>query len=78
MNHGPSLSIQLIQFARRLNLTAYGISMLVAAETDPTKKQRQSCEKRWQRVLGGENFRVKDVEKDLNALGYRLRVEKVD
>ena len=57
-------------------LTAYGISMLIAAETDPTESERQAIEKRWQRWLKGESLKtLEDLEADLEVLGYALKIE---
>ena len=60
-----------------LNLTPYGISQVIAAETDPSNRERMACEKRWQSWLKGEGLRTLiKLESDLNALGYNLEIKK--
>jgi len=74
----PTITAQIQGVAIALNLTPYGISQHIAAETDPTEQGRMACEKRWQKWVKGENLkRLETLEADLNALGYRLKVEKL-
>jgi hypothetical protein len=74
----PTITAQIQGLAIALNLTPYGISQRIAAETDPTKQERMACEKRWQMWLKGENLkRLETLESDLAALGYSLKVEKL-
>lgn len=57
--------------------TAYAISQLIAAETDPTVKKRQGCERRWQRWLNREGLKTLSLlEADLADLGYQIKIEK--
>lgn len=71
------LSTQLINLVGELNLTAYGISQLIAAETDCSEQERKAIMRRWHRVLAGDNFRLQDIEKDLDHLGYGLRIVRI-
>lgn len=66
------LSSQLQAWAAAQNLTPYRISQMISAETDPTETERKRIEQRWFRVLRGDNFRIQDVEKDLDWLGVHL------
>lgn len=71
----PSISAQLRGVANALNLTPYGISQRIAAETDPTPQERMACEKRWQLWLKGQNLkRLEVLEADLKALGYKITI----
>ncbi|MEM9116868.1 MAG: hypothetical protein AAGD09_03185 [Cyanobacteria bacterium P01_F01_bin.56] len=69
-----SLSEQLQQWATGQNLNPYRITQLIAAETDPTNREFKRIQKRWERVLNGENFRVQDIEADMELLGLKLRL----
>lgn len=70
----PSLTTQLQQWATDQNLNAYRISQLIASETDPSGTERRRVQKRWERVLKGENFRMQDIESDMASLGLGLRL----
>ncbi len=73
----PTIAAQLQSVATSLNLTPYGISHHIAAETEPTQQERMACEKRWQQWLKGRNLkRLETLESDLQALGYSLKIEK--
>lgn len=73
-----SITQQIQGVAIALGLTPYGISQRIAAETDPTKRERMATEKRWQAWVKGENLkRLETLEADLNALGYSIRIEKL-
>ena len=72
-----SIYTQIQKVATSLNLTAYGISQFIAAETDPTNRERMACEKRWQSWLKGEGLRTLiKLEADLDALGYSIEIKK--
>lgn len=73
----PSITDQIRSIPIALNLTPYGISQSIAAETDPSTPERKRIEKRWQRWSQGEGLgTLKSLESDLNALGYSLKIEK--
>ena len=73
----PNILAQLQGVAQSLGLTPYGISQVIAAETDLTNRERMACEKRWQSWLKGEGLRTLiKLEADLNALGYSLEIKK--
>lgn len=73
----PKITDQIRGVAIALNLTPYGISQMIAAETDPTTPERKRIEKRWQRWTQGEGLgTLKALEVDLKALGYSLKIEK--
>ena len=60
-----------------LALTPYGISHAISAETDPTNRERMACEKRWQGYVKGQGLKqLQKLEADLDALGYRITIEK--
>lgn len=68
---------QLQGVAHSLNLTPYGISYAIAAETDSTKQERMATEKRWQQWLKGEGLRtLTKLESDLYALGYEIEIKR--
>lgn len=56
--------------------SAYRISQMIAAETDPTNRQRMACEKRWQKWPQGQGLKTLTLlEQDLAHLGYVLKIE---
>ena len=72
----PNIIDQIQQVGRECG-TAYAISQLVAAETDPTLKDRHRCEGRWQRWLDRRGLKTLSLlEEDLKRLGYQLTIEK--
>jgi hypothetical protein len=73
----PNITDQIRGVPIALNLTPYGISQMIAAETDPTTPERKRIEKRWQRWTQGDGLgTLKNLEADLNALGYRITIER--
>jgi hypothetical protein len=77
MNY-PTITAQIQCIPAALGLTPYGIAQFIAAETDPTERERMACEKRWQMWAKGKNLkRLEVLEADLNALGYRVTIEKL-
>ena len=72
----PGIVLQLQNVADALNLTPYGISHLIAAESQCTKRERMACEKRWQGYLKGEGLKqLSQIEADLLALGYTIEIK---
>jgi hypothetical protein len=74
----PAIAAQIQAIPATLSLTPYGISHLVAAETDYTERERMACEKRWQQWGKGRNLkRLETLESDLNALGYGIKISRL-
>ncbi len=66
---------QLKVVAEELGLVAYGISQKVTGDAAINSPQRRRVEVRWQRWLNGEGLKtIENLEADLSALGYELRV----
>ena len=72
----PSIQSQIKAVGRECG-TAYTISQIVGAETDPTNAERWKCERRWQRWLKGEGLKTLALlEQDLAHLGYRITITR--
>lgn len=67
------LSDQFQQVLDRENLTIYGASQIVGAETDETLN---AIHKKISRLLKTPPRQIKDIEAILAALGYRLEIVK--
>jgi hypothetical protein len=66
---------QLGVVAEELKLTAYGISQKITGNAGVSSPQRRRVEVRWQRWLNGDGLKtIENLEADLSALGYELRV----
>jgi len=77
MPNKPEITAQVKSVATALNLTPYGISHAIAAETDCTERERMACEKRWQGYTKGRGLRqLSQIEADLLALGYTIQIKK--
>lgn len=73
-----------IKAIARSHGTAYRISQVIAAETDPDKSTRMAIEKRWQKWGNGQNLeRLKLLEDDLANLcdehgnGYEIVIRRI-
>lgn len=67
-------SNQLQDILNTSNLTEYGFSQLVGAETD---EPIQSIQGRLNRWLTQPPVDWQKIERDLNALGYVVKIEKL-
>lgn len=62
---------------REQNLTAWGLSQKIAAESDPEEHQRRATQERWQRWLRGDALStIEKMQTDLQTLGYTLKIEQ--
>lgn len=72
--------IDQIKAIARSHGTAYRISQLIAAETDPDASTRMAIEKRWQQWGNGRNLkRLQTLEDDLRSLGdgYEIVIRRI-
>ena len=77
MSKSPNITEQIKGLSIHLELTPYGIAQHISAETDPTNRERMACEKRWQGYVKGQGLKqLQKLEGDLNALGYKITIEK--